>query len=105
MGCNLNVALQLDIDMDAMTLKGNLWPKVNSIPTILLSPVTVLSNFMFDIVIEGPLDNLHWSLGLDDNLKGGGKKGQLRLPRRPVRDILRHRKKDEPHFDSRRSRH
>lgn len=104
-GCNLNVALQLDIDMDAMTLKGNLWPKVNSIPTILLSPVTVLSNFMFDIVIEGPLDNLHWSLGLDDNLKGGGKKGQLRLPRRPVRDILRHRKKDEPHFDSRRSRH
>lgn len=89
LGCNLNVALQLDLNLVDMTLHGNLWPKINSIPTILLSPITVLSDFMFDIVVDGPVDDLSWSLGLDAKLKnkktGKEEHQKVRLPSRRIR--------------------
>lgn len=89
LGCNLNVALQLDLNLVDMTLHGNLWPKINSIPTIILSPITVLSDFMFDIVVDGPVDDLSWSLGLDAKLKnketGKEEHQKVRLPSRRIR--------------------
>lgn len=90
LGCNLNVALQLDFNLIDMTLHCNLWPKINSIPTILLSPVTVLSDFMFDIVVDGPVDDLSWSLGLDAKLKnsktGKEEHKKVRLPSRRLKE-------------------
>ncbi|MBR5894215.1 MAG: hypothetical protein IKZ13_01585 [Akkermansia sp.] len=69
-GYNLNVDMKMDIDMESMYLKGNIWPKITSIPTIMLSPITFLSDFMIDILIYGEIDDLKWKFGLDRRLQG-----------------------------------
>ncbi len=68
-GSNLNVHLNADIDLNTLEVHGNLWPKISSLPTILLSPVTVLSDFMMDIVIYGPLNDVKWRIALDRSIK------------------------------------
>ncbi len=65
LGYNLNVALQLELDLDKLTLKGDLWPKISSVPTIILSPITFLSDFMIDIHVFGPVDDIDWKFGLN----------------------------------------
>ena len=69
-GYNLNVDMKLAIDLETLYIEGNLWPKITSLPTVILSPITFLSDFMIDILIFGEIDDLNWKLGLDRNLKG-----------------------------------
>ena len=68
-GYNLDVATQLDIDLDKLTMKGNLWPQISSVPTILASPLTILSKFFIDINIYGDIMNPKWKFGLSQKLK------------------------------------
>lgn len=65
LGYNLNVNMKLSIDLDTLYIKGNLWPKITSLPTVILSPITFLSDFMIDILIFGEIDSLDWKFGLD----------------------------------------
>lgn len=69
-GYNLDVDMKLDVNLDTTYIRGNLWPKITSLPTILLSPVTFLSDFMIDIIIYGEPDDLQWKIGLDRLLRG-----------------------------------
>ncbi len=68
-GYNLNVAVQLDIDLDTLTLNGDLWPKISSVPTVLISPITILSDFLIDIELYGDLLSPKWKFGLSKKLK------------------------------------
>ncbi len=74
LGYNLNVGLELAIDIEKSTLNGDIWPKISSIPTIVLSPITFLSDFMIDIHVYGPLDDIKWRFGL--NRKKPGEKNE-----------------------------
>lgn len=67
-GHNLNVQMNMALDLDSLVLHGNIWPKVSSLPTLILSPLTFLSDFMVDIVIHGPIDDLDWHFALDRRL-------------------------------------
>lgn len=69
-GYNLNVETQLDIDLNNLTLKGDLWPRISSVPTVLISPITILSKFLIDINIYGDLLDPQWEIGLSKKLKG-----------------------------------
>lgn len=69
-GSNLKINADLDLDLDNMTLLGNMWPRISSLPTIILSPITFLSDYIIDIKIEGPIDKLKWGFGLDRRLQG-----------------------------------
>lgn len=68
-GYNLNVDTQLDIDLDKLTVKGDLWPRISSVPTLLISPITILSNFLIDINIYGDLADPQWEFGLSKKFK------------------------------------
>ena len=57
--------MKLNIDLETLYIKGNLWPKITSLPTVILSPITFLSDFMIDILIFGEIDSLDWKFGLD----------------------------------------
>ncbi len=70
LGYNLDVGVQLEIDLNQLTLDGELWPKISSVPTIILSPITFLSNFVIDIQVYGPLDDIQWRFGLNRKRKG-----------------------------------
>ncbi len=65
LGYNLNVGLQLELDLEDLTLTGDIWPKISSVPTIILSPITFLSDFMIDIHVFGPIDDIQWKFGLN----------------------------------------
>ena len=67
-GHNLNVPMNMQLDLNTLELHGNIWPKVSSLPTIILAPLTFLSDFMVDIVIHGPIDKLDWHFALDRRL-------------------------------------
>lgn len=69
-GYNLNVNTQLDINLDTLTVKGDLWPKISSVPTAIISPITILSKFLIDIDIYGDLLHPQWKFGLSKKLKG-----------------------------------
>ncbi len=69
LGYNLNVGMQLEIDLEELTLEGDLWPKISSVPTLILSPITFLSDFMIDIQVFGPLDDIDWKFGLNRKRK------------------------------------
>lgn len=69
-GYNLKVTGLLDINLDTMEIYGNMWPQVSSLPTILLSPLTFLSDFMLDIVLYGKIDDIQWSFKLDKRVGG-----------------------------------
>lgn len=64
-GSNLKIKANLDLDLDSMVLRGDMWPHISSLPTIVLSPITFLSKYVIDIKIDGPIDDLKWSFGLD----------------------------------------
>lgn len=68
-GYNLNVHANLDINLDTMEIRGNLWPRISSLPTVILSPLTFLSKFMIDIIVYGTIDDIKWKFGLDKRLK------------------------------------
>lgn len=68
LGYNLKVTGLVDINLDNMEIYGNMWPQVSSLPTLLLSPITFVSDFMLDIVIYGKIDDLKWKFRLDPRL-------------------------------------
>lgn len=68
-GYNLDVRTQLDIDLDKLTLTGDLWPRISSVPTVLISPITILSKFLIDINLYGDLINPQWEIGLSKKLR------------------------------------
>lgn len=69
-GYNLDVDVQLDIDLDKLTLDGDLWPRISSVPTLIISPITILSDFLIDIDVYGNLISPQWKFGLSKKLKG-----------------------------------
>ncbi len=64
-GSNLKVKANLDLDLDSMILRGDMWPHISSLPAIVIAPITFLSKYVIDIKIDGPIDNLKWGFGLD----------------------------------------
>lgn len=68
-GSNLNVRVNADIDLNSLTVRGNLWPKISSIPTIVLAPLTILSDFVIDIVLYGSLADVKWRIAMDRRIK------------------------------------
>lgn len=71
-GYNLVVTGKVDINLDDLTLVGNMWPEVSSLPTIIISPITFLSDFILDIVIYGKVDDLKWEFRLDPRMGASG---------------------------------
>lgn len=67
-GYNLDISTQLDIDLDKLTLTGNLWPRISSVPTVIISPVTILSKFLIDINLYGDVLDPQWKIGLSKKL-------------------------------------
>ncbi len=68
-GYNLDVGVQLDIDLNSLTLTGDLWPRISSVPTIIISPITILSDFLIDIDLHGDLLAPQWKFGLSKKRK------------------------------------
>lgn len=66
-GYNLSVRMDLDIALDDLSLNGNIWPKISSVPTVMLAPLTFLSDYMIDIIIYGSATDIKWKFGLDKN--------------------------------------
>lgn len=71
-GYNLNVGVELDINLDKLTIQGDLWPKISSVPTAIISPITILSDFLIDINVYGDLLSPEWEFGLSKKIKGAG---------------------------------
>ncbi len=71
-GYNLDVGVQLDINLNNLTLTGDLWPRISSVPTMLISPITILSDFLIDINLYGDLLSPQWEFGLSKKLKEAG---------------------------------
>ncbi len=69
LGYNLNVSLRLGINLDSLEIQGNIWPQISSVPTIILSPLTFLSQYVVDINIYGTVEDLKWKFGLDKRLQ------------------------------------
>jgi len=69
MGSNLKVKANLDLDLDSMIIRGDLWPQISSLPAIVIAPITFLSKYVIDIKIDGPIDNLKWGFGLDSRFQ------------------------------------
>ncbi len=67
-GYNLDIRTQLDIDLNKLTLTGDLWPRISSVPTVIISPVTILSKFLIDINLYGDVLNPQWEIGLSKKL-------------------------------------
>ncbi len=68
-GYNLSVDTQLDIDIDKLTLEGDLWPRISSVPTVLISPITIFSKFLIDINLQGNILDPQWEIGLSKKLR------------------------------------
>lgn len=68
-GHNLNVRLNLDMGLNKLDLRGNLWPTISGVPTLLLSPLTFVSDYMIDIVLYGNISDIKWHFALDPALR------------------------------------
>lgn len=72
-GYNLNVNMNLRLDLDTLDIRGNLWPQISSVPTLIIAPITFLSEFLIDIVIYGNIENIQWKFTLDRIMRKGKK--------------------------------
>ncbi len=72
-GSNLNVRVHADVDLTSLSVRGHLWPKISSIPMLVLSPLTILSDFMIDIVLYGSLSDVKWRIALDKRINNSRK--------------------------------
>lgn len=72
-GYNLDVDMNLRLNLDTLDIRGNLWPKISSVPTLLIAPITFLSDFLIDIVIYGNIEDIQWKFTLDRIMKKGKK--------------------------------
>ena len=73
-GYNLDVDMNLRLNLDTLELRGNLWPRISSVPTLLIAPITFLSDFLIDIVIYGNIEDIKWKFTLDRIMKKARKK-------------------------------
>lgn len=64
-GENVDVEMFLNLDLDSLTLKGNIWPHIGSVPGALISTVSVLSANRLNIHLYGGIKDIKWGLGLD----------------------------------------
>ncbi len=69
LGYNLDVSVRVAVNLDDLEIKGNIWPKISSVPTIILSPLTFLSRYVVDINVHGTVEDLKWRVGLDKRLQ------------------------------------
>lgn len=73
-GYNLDVDMNLRLNLDTLDLRGNLWPQISSVPTLIIAPITFLSDFLIDIVIYGNIEDIQWKFTLDRIIRKGRKK-------------------------------
>lgn len=86
-GYNLNVGINLDINLDTLELNGTMWPKLSSVPTLVIYPLTFLSNYVVNMVIYGKVDDIKWRFALDSptNSRDHAGKTFVGEPRKAVR--------------------
>lgn len=72
-GYNLEVDMNLRLNLDTLNIRGNLWPRISSVPTLLIAPITFLSDFLIDITIYGNIEDIQWKFTLDKIMKSGRK--------------------------------
>lgn len=70
-GYNLDVDMNLRLNLDTLDLRGNLWPRISSVPTLIIAPITFLSDFLIDIVIYGNIEDIQWKFTLDRIMRNG----------------------------------
>ncbi|MFI3242799.1 MAG: AsmA-like C-terminal region-containing protein [Akkermansia sp.] len=59
-GSNLAVSSSLRLDLARMYIQADLWPEMSSLISLMLSPITVISDGIIDINLYGTLDDLRW---------------------------------------------
>lgn len=72
-GYNLDVDVNLRLNLDTLDIRGNLWPQISSVPTLIIAPITFLSDFLIDIVIYGNIEDIQWKFTLDRIMRNGRK--------------------------------
>lgn len=65
-GSNLKVKLEMALNLTDMTINATLHPSFNSLLDVASKPFTVLSKYMLDINVSGPLSNLSWNVRLNN---------------------------------------
>lgn len=73
-GYNLDIDMNLRLDLNTLDIRGNLWPQISSVPTLIIAPITFLSDFLIDIVIYGNIEDIQWKFTLDRIMRKNGKK-------------------------------
>lgn len=73
-GYNLDVDMNLRLNLDTLDIRGNLWPQISSVPTLIIAPITFLSDFLIDIVIYGNIEDIQWKFTLDRIMRKDKKK-------------------------------
>lgn len=68
-GENVDVDMFLDLNLASLTLKGNIWPHIGSVPGALISTVSVLSANRLNIHLYGDIKDIKWGVGLDKKKK------------------------------------
>lgn len=66
-GSNLKVKLEMALNLTDMTINATLHPSFNSLLDVASKPFTVLSKYMLDINVSGPLSNLSWNVRLNNS--------------------------------------
>ncbi len=61
-GSNLAVNSSLHIDLSRMYIQANLWPEMSSVLSLMLSPITMISDGIIDIKVYGTMDDLGWKI-------------------------------------------
>lgn len=69
-GTNLNIHINLDIDLNTLEMRGNLWPRMSNLPSYLLAPLSFISNYLISIKLYGTITHPKWTIGLDKELTG-----------------------------------
>lgn len=64
-GSNLLVSMLLDLNLNDLSINGNIWPRIDSVPAQLLTPITIMSDYMIDIILSGSIKDVQWGIGVD----------------------------------------
>lgn len=73
-GYNLDIDMNLRLDLNTLNIRGNLWPQISSVPTLIIAPITFLSDFLIDIVIYGNIEDIQWKFTLDRIMRKNGRR-------------------------------
>ena len=100
-GTNLNVGLNLDLNLDNMAISGDLWPKITSVPSVMIAPVAFLSKFVIDIKLYGSVKDLKWRFGLADKKPAAAGNDDVK----PDTSVTSEQQKQDELPESRRKQH